>query len=110
MFSPFFFFLFFLFCLNFFFYLTQNRHQKEICSLVSTLEKCEDPHSDVEASQVSSLKMSKGPGDISNQKIQKKKVLHAGISEQNGLNLITGFPSMQEGRIYRNPCNVIKEA
>lgn len=111
MFSPFFFFLFFLFCLLFFFFnLTQNRHQNEICSLVSIPEKCADPHSDVEATQVSSLKMSKVPGDLSNQKIQKKKLLHAGISEQNGLNLITGFPSMQESRISLNPCNVIKEA
>ncbi|XP_036912725.1 von Willebrand factor A domain-containing protein 3B isoform X2 [Sturnira hondurensis] len=54
-----------------------DKHQKEICSLVSTPEKCADPHSDVEATQVSSLKMSKVPGDPSNQKIQKKKVLHA---------------------------------
>ncbi|XP_066123884.1 LOW QUALITY PROTEIN: von Willebrand factor A domain-containing protein 3B [Saccopteryx bilineata] len=54
-----------------------NRHQKEICSLDSTPEKCADLHSDVEATWMSSLNMLKVPGDLLNQKIQKKKVLHA---------------------------------
>lgn len=91
--------LFFLFVLSFYlsaFYLNQNRHQKEICSLVSTPEKCVNLHSDVEATQVSSLTMLRVPEDLSNQKIQKKKVLHAGISEQNGLNVITGYSSTQK--------------
>ncbi|XP_014647134.1 PREDICTED: von Willebrand factor A domain-containing protein 3B [Ceratotherium simum simum] len=54
-----------------------NKHQKEICSMVSTPEKCAEPHSDVESTRTSSLNMSKVPGDPSNQKTQKKKVLHA---------------------------------
>lgn len=95
MFSP-----LFSFCSSFFFIfffnLNQNRHQKEICSLVSTPEKCAYPHSDVEASWVSSLNMSKVPEDLSHQQIQKKKLLHAGISEQNGFNVIDGCSSKQE--------------
>ncbi|XP_036158174.1 von Willebrand factor A domain-containing protein 3B [Myotis myotis] len=54
-----------------------DKHQKEICSLVSTPEKCSNPHSDVEATWVSSLNMSKVPEDFSHQQIQKKKLLHA---------------------------------
>ncbi|KAM7078089.1 von Willebrand factor A domain-containing protein 3B isoform 2-T2 [Molossus nigricans] len=54
-----------------------DKHQKEICSLVSTPEQCANPHCDVEATWVSSLNLSKVPGDLSNQNIQKKKVLHA---------------------------------
>lgn len=92
MFSPSFFFLSFFFV----YYLSKNRHQKEICSLVSTPEKCANPHSDVEATWVSSLNMSKAPEDLSHQQIQKKKLLHAGISEQNGLNVIDGCSSKQE--------------
>lgn len=78
--------------------------------MVSTPEKCGKPYSDVESARTSSLNMLKVPGDLSNQKTQKKKVLHAGISEQNGLNLITGFPSMQKGRIKLNSHSVLKEA
>lgn len=78
--------------------------------MVSTPEKCANPHSDVEVTRTSYLNIAKLPEDLSNQKIQKKKVLHAGISEQNGLNVITGFPSMQEGRIKLNPLSIIKEA
>lgn len=91
-----------IFCLN------QNRHQKEICSMVSTPKKCAKPHSDVKSTPMSSLNMLYLPEDLSNQKIQKKKVLHAGISEQNGLILIIGFPSMQEGKIKLNPRNILK--
>ncbi|XP_037383798.2 LOW QUALITY PROTEIN: von Willebrand factor A domain-containing protein 3B [Talpa occidentalis] len=54
-----------------------TKHQKEICSMASTPEICAKPHSDVESTQSSSLNMSKVPRDLSNQKIQKKKVLHA---------------------------------
>uniref|UniRef100_A0A9L0TNU0 von Willebrand factor A domain containing 3B n=1 Tax=Equus caballus TaxID=9796 RepID=A0A9L0TNU0_HORSE len=54
-----------------------NKHQKEICSMVSTPEKCGKPYSDVESARTSSLNMLKVPGDLSNQKTQKKKVLHA---------------------------------
>ncbi|XP_044234443.2 von Willebrand factor A domain-containing protein 3B isoform X6 [Ursus arctos] len=54
-----------------------NKHQKEICSMVSTPEKCEKPHSDVEPTPASSLNMLHLAEDLSNQKIQKKKVLHA---------------------------------
>ncbi|XP_011380274.1 von Willebrand factor A domain-containing protein 3B isoform X3 [Pteropus vampyrus] len=54
-----------------------NKHQKEICSMVSTPEKCVNPHCNVEATRTSSLNMAKLPEDLSNQKIQKKKVLHA---------------------------------
>ncbi|XP_036080338.1 von Willebrand factor A domain-containing protein 3B isoform X2 [Rousettus aegyptiacus] len=54
-----------------------NKHQKEICSMVSTPEKCANPHSDVEVTRTSYLNMAKLPEDLSNQKIQKKKVLHA---------------------------------
>lgn len=74
--------------------------------MVSTSEKYAKPHSDVESAQMSSLDTLKLPEDFSNQKIPKRKVLHAGISEQNGLNLITSFPSMQEGRIKLNPHNI----
>lgn len=75
--------------------------------MVSTPEKCEKPHSDVEPTPASSLNMLHLAEDLSNQKIQKKKVLHAGISEQNGLILITGFPSMQESRMKLNPHNIL---
>ncbi|KAM5253672.1 von Willebrand factor A domain-containing protein 3B isoform 2-T2 [Hipposideros larvatus] len=54
-----------------------DKHKKEICSVVSTSEKCANPHSDVKATQMSFLNTSKVPGDLSSQKIQKKKVLHA---------------------------------
>uniref|UniRef100_A0A7N5P7Q3 von Willebrand factor A domain containing 3B n=1 Tax=Ailuropoda melanoleuca TaxID=9646 RepID=A0A7N5P7Q3_AILME len=54
-----------------------NKHQKEICSMVSTPEKCAKPHSDVEPTPTSSLNMLHLAEDLSNQKIQKKKVLHA---------------------------------
>ncbi|XP_059798750.1 von Willebrand factor A domain-containing protein 3B [Balaenoptera ricei] len=49
-----------------------DKHQKEICSIVSTPEKCAKSHADVE-----STRMLKVPEDLSSQKIQKKKVLHA---------------------------------
>uniref|UniRef100_A0A2K6NBW9 von Willebrand factor A domain containing 3B n=1 Tax=Rhinopithecus roxellana TaxID=61622 RepID=A0A2K6NBW9_RHIRO len=54
-----------------------SKHQKEICSMVSTPEKCAKPQSDVDSTQISSLKRLKGPWGLSDQKIQKKKVLHA---------------------------------
>ncbi|XP_017727343.1 PREDICTED: von Willebrand factor A domain-containing protein 3B isoform X2 [Rhinopithecus bieti] len=54
-----------------------SKHQKEICSMVSTPEKCAKPQSDVDSTQISALKRLKGPWDLSDQKIQKKKVLHA---------------------------------
>ncbi|XP_030884589.1 von Willebrand factor A domain-containing protein 3B [Leptonychotes weddellii] len=54
-----------------------NKHQKEISSMVSTPEKYAKPHSDVESTPMSSLNMLYLPEDLSNQKIQKKKVLHA---------------------------------
>nr|XP_060464030.1 von Willebrand factor A domain-containing protein 3B isoform X4 [Panthera onca] len=54
-----------------------SRHQKEISSMVSTSEKCAKPHSDVESAQMSSLDMLKLPEDFSNEKIPKRKVLHA---------------------------------
>nr|XP_051691596.1 von Willebrand factor A domain-containing protein 3B isoform X2 [Oryctolagus cuniculus] len=54
-----------------------DKHQKEISSIISTPEKCAKPQSDVESAQTTSLKMLKVPGDLSNQKIQRKKVLHA---------------------------------
>lgn len=59
--------------------------------MISTPEKCAKPHSDVE-----SARMSKAPEDRSDQKIQKKKVLHAGIRGHSDLNLNTSFPSMQK--------------
>ncbi|XP_055256086.1 von Willebrand factor A domain-containing protein 3B isoform X5 [Moschus berezovskii] len=49
-----------------------DKHQKEICSMASTPEKCAKPHADVKLSQ-----MPKIPKDLSSQKIQRKKVLHA---------------------------------
>ncbi|XP_060269934.1 von Willebrand factor A domain-containing protein 3B isoform X7 [Ovis aries] len=49
-----------------------DKHQKEICSMISTPEKCAKPHADVKSSQ-----MPKIPEDPSSQKIQRKKVLHA---------------------------------
>lgn len=55
--------------------------------MVSTPEKCAKPQSDVGSTQTSSLNVLKGPWGLSDQKIRKKKVLHAGISEQNGLTL-----------------------
>uniref|UniRef100_A0A8C9DTD9 von Willebrand factor A domain containing 3B n=1 Tax=Prolemur simus TaxID=1328070 RepID=A0A8C9DTD9_PROSS len=54
-----------------------SKHQKEICSMVSTPEKCAKLQSDVESVRTSSLNMLKGPWDLLDQKIQKKKVLHA---------------------------------
>ncbi|KAL4694483.1 hypothetical protein H8957_002407, partial [Semnopithecus entellus] len=54
-----------------------SKHQKEICSMVSTPEKCAKPQSDVDSTQISSLNRLKGPWGLSDQKIQKKKVLHA---------------------------------
>ncbi|XP_045443207.1 von Willebrand factor A domain-containing protein 3B [Pipistrellus kuhlii] len=54
-----------------------DKHQKEICSLVSTPEECANPHSDVEATWVSSPNTLKAPEDLSHQQIQKKKPLHA---------------------------------
>ncbi|XP_021780772.2 von Willebrand factor A domain-containing protein 3B isoform X2 [Papio anubis] len=54
-----------------------SKHQKEICSMVSTPEKCAKPQSDVGSTQTSSLNVLKGPWGLSDQKIQKKKVLHA---------------------------------
>ncbi|KAK2509427.1 hypothetical protein MC885_004754, partial [Smutsia gigantea] len=54
-----------------------NKHQKELCSMISTPEKCAKSNSDVESTRTSSLNLSKVPGNLSNQKIQKKKVLHA---------------------------------
>ncbi|XP_074259929.1 von Willebrand factor A domain-containing protein 3B isoform X1 [Saimiri boliviensis] len=54
-----------------------SKHQKEICSMVSTPEKCAKPQSDVSSTQTSSLNMLKGPWSLSDQKVQKKKVLHA---------------------------------
>ncbi|XP_070654353.1 von Willebrand factor A domain-containing protein 3B isoform X8 [Bos indicus] len=49
-----------------------DKHQKEICSMVSTPEKCAKPHADVKSSR-----MLKIPEDPSGQKTQRKKVLHA---------------------------------
>ncbi|XP_062064865.1 von Willebrand factor A domain-containing protein 3B [Lepus europaeus] len=54
-----------------------DKHQKEISSIISTPEKCAKPQSDVESTQTTSLKMLKVPWDLSNQKMQRKKVLHA---------------------------------
>nr|XP_037860102.1 von Willebrand factor A domain-containing protein 3B isoform X2 [Chlorocebus sabaeus] len=54
-----------------------SKHQKEICSMVSTPEKCAKPQSDVDSTRTSSLNVLKGPRGLSDQKIQKKKVLHA---------------------------------
>ena len=77
--------------------------------MVSTPEKCAKPHSDIESTQISSLNLFQVPENLSNQKIQKKKVLHAGTSEQNGLILITGFSSMQEGRIKQKSIYFFKD-
>uniref|UniRef100_A0A7N9CS37 von Willebrand factor A domain containing 3B n=1 Tax=Macaca fascicularis TaxID=9541 RepID=A0A7N9CS37_MACFA len=57
-----------------------SKHQKEICSMVSTPEKCAKPQSDVGSTQTSSLNVLKGPWGLSDQKIRKKKVLHAEMS------------------------------
>ncbi|XP_008590813.1 PREDICTED: von Willebrand factor A domain-containing protein 3B-like, partial [Galeopterus variegatus] len=54
-----------------------SKHQKEICSMVSTPEKCAKYQPDVESTRTSSLNMLKVPWSLSNQKVQKKKVLHA---------------------------------
>ncbi|XP_037592865.1 von Willebrand factor A domain-containing protein 3B isoform X2 [Cebus imitator] len=54
-----------------------SKHQKEICSMVSTPEICAKPQPDVSSTQTSSLNMLKGPWGLSDQKVQKKKVLHA---------------------------------
>ncbi|XP_058523544.1 von Willebrand factor A domain-containing protein 3B isoform X3 [Ochotona princeps] len=54
-----------------------KKHQKEISSIISTQEKCAKPQSDVRTTQTTSLNTLKVPWDLSNQKIQKKKVLHA---------------------------------
>ncbi|KAM9584851.1 von Willebrand factor A domain-containing protein 3B [Trichechus inunguis] len=56
-----------------------NRHQKEISSLVSTSEKCAKPQPDVESTKTSSPSASKGQGGLPNQRSQRRKVLHAGI-------------------------------
>nr|BAK62758.1 hypothetical protein [Pan troglodytes] len=62
-----------------------SKHQKEICSMISTPEKCAKPHSDVDSTQISSLNMLKGPWGLSDQKVQKKKVLHAAESTKTSL-------------------------
>ncbi|XP_077605470.1 von Willebrand factor A domain-containing protein 3B [Crocuta crocuta] len=54
-----------------------SRHQKEISSMISTPEKCAKPCSDVESTKTSYLDMLKLPENLSSQKIQKRKVLHA---------------------------------
>ncbi|KAM6180288.1 von Willebrand factor A domain-containing protein 3B [Erethizon dorsatum] len=56
---------------------SDSKHRKEISSLVSTAEKGAKPQCDVESTQTSHPNMSKVPWDLSNQKMQKKKVLHA---------------------------------
>uniref|UniRef100_A0A0P6K2C8 von Willebrand factor A domain-containing protein 3B n=1 Tax=Heterocephalus glaber TaxID=10181 RepID=A0A0P6K2C8_HETGA len=54
-----------------------SKHQKEISSMVSAPEKCAKPQSDVESTRTSPPDMSKVPWDLSSQKTQRKKVLHA---------------------------------
>nr|XP_048286275.1 von Willebrand factor A domain-containing protein 3B isoform X2 [Myodes glareolus] len=53
------------------------KHQKEICSMVSTPEKYENSQSDADSMAVSPPKVSKGPWKILDGKTQKKKLLHA---------------------------------
>ncbi|XP_003799336.1 von Willebrand factor A domain-containing protein 3B [Otolemur garnettii] len=54
-----------------------SKHQKEICSMVSTPEKCAKLQSDVESMRAWSLNMLKEPSGLLDQKSQKRKVLHA---------------------------------
>ncbi|XP_030683725.1 von Willebrand factor A domain-containing protein 3B isoform X2 [Nomascus leucogenys] len=58
-----------------------SKHQKEIYSMISTPENCAKPQTDVDSTQTSSLNMLKGPWGLSDQKVQKKKVLHAGATK-----------------------------
>ncbi|KAG8509676.1 von Willebrand factor A domain-containing protein 3B [Galemys pyrenaicus] len=74
-----------------------NKHQKEICSLTSTQETCAKPHSDVKSTQLSSVNMSKVPRDLSNQKIQNKKVLHA---ESTKTSLLRSQMSTLKSSVY----------
>ncbi|XP_049713205.1 von Willebrand factor A domain-containing protein 3B isoform X2 [Elephas maximus indicus] len=54
-----------------------KKHQKEISSMVSTSEKCAKPQPGVQSTGTSSPSVSKAQGGLPNQRIQKKKVLHA---------------------------------
>ncbi|XP_023573310.1 von Willebrand factor A domain-containing protein 3B isoform X2 [Octodon degus] len=54
-----------------------SKYQKEISSMVSTPEKCAKLQYDVESTGALPPNMSKVPWELSNQKLQKKKVLHA---------------------------------
>ncbi|XP_047378756.1 von Willebrand factor A domain-containing protein 3B isoform X2 [Sciurus carolinensis] len=54
-----------------------NKHQKEISSMVAIPETCAKPQSDVESTQISPLHMLKVPWDLSSQQVLKKKTLHA---------------------------------
>uniref|UniRef100_A0A8D2CXU5 von Willebrand factor A domain containing 3B n=1 Tax=Sciurus vulgaris TaxID=55149 RepID=A0A8D2CXU5_SCIVU len=54
-----------------------NKHQKEISSMVVIPETCAKPQSDVESTQISPLHMLKVPWDLSSQQVPKKKTLHA---------------------------------
>ncbi|XP_006870840.1 PREDICTED: von Willebrand factor A domain-containing protein 3B, partial [Chrysochloris asiatica] len=53
----------------------KNKHQKEICSMVSTT--CTKPQPEVESTETLSPSVSKAQWGLPNQMIQKKKVLHA---------------------------------
>ncbi|XP_042639416.1 von Willebrand factor A domain-containing protein 3B [Orycteropus afer afer] len=54
-----------------------NKHQKEICSMVSTSEKCGEPQPGVRSTGTSPSSLSKVHWGLPNQRIQKKKVLRA---------------------------------
>ncbi|KAM9211762.1 LOW QUALITY PROTEIN: von Willebrand factor A domain-containing protein 3B [Dugong dugon] len=55
----------------------ENKHRKEISSMVSTSEKCAKPQPDVESTKTSSPSVSKVQWGLPNQRRQRKKVLHA---------------------------------
>ncbi|KFO25171.1 von Willebrand factor A domain-containing protein 3B [Fukomys damarensis] len=80
-----------------------SKHQKEISSMVSTPEKCAKPQCDVESTQTSPPNMSKIPWDLSSQKTQRKKVLHAESTK-------TSLLRNQMSTLKNSPCRHRKDS
>nr|XP_006244922.1 von Willebrand factor A domain-containing protein 3B isoform X2 [Rattus norvegicus] len=56
---------------------TDSKHQKEISSMASTPEKCANSQSDADSMTLSPSNVSTGSWKVSEEKTQKKKILHA---------------------------------
>lgn len=79
----------------------ENKHRKEISSMVATPEKCAKPQSDVESMQISPLNVLKVPWDLPNQ--QKRKVLHAESTK-------TSLLRSQMSTLKSSPCSERKDS